>query len=52
MPQAPLTGSGYREHSYGGFGEDTHTSTCMWSASHRTFGPRFVRGRNSAGYVS
>ena len=22
-PQAPLTGSGCREHSYGGFGEDT-----------------------------
>ena len=25
-PQAPWTGSGWREHSYGGFGEDTHTS--------------------------
>ena len=28
--KAPLTGSGCREHSYGGFGrENTHTSTCM-----------------------
>ena len=26
-PQAPLTGSGCREHSYGGFGEATQTST-------------------------
>ena len=26
-PQAPLTGSGWREHSYGGFGGDTRTST-------------------------
>ena len=28
-PQAPLTGSGCRGYSYGGFGEDTHTSTRM-----------------------
>jgi hypothetical protein len=28
-PQAPLTGSGCREHSYGEFGEATHTSSRM-----------------------
>ena len=26
-PKAPWTGSGWREQSYGGFGEDTHIST-------------------------
>ena len=31
-PNAPLTGSGCRGNSYGGFGEDTHTSTRMPSS--------------------
>jgi hypothetical protein len=31
-PEAPWTGSGWREYSYGGFGEATHISTCMVTA--------------------
>ena len=41
-PQAPWTGSGWREHSTAGSGEATHNSTCMPSPPGRS-GPHLHR---------
>ena len=49
---APLTGSGCREYSYGGFGEATHTSTRMLTTcavQHRPQGASDYAAGTSAG---
>ena len=42
--QAPLTSSGCRGHSYGRFGEDTHTSACLLLTFRSAWSGHIVQG--------